>query len=97
VSKGEPVNGHRPSVDVTMSSIARRFCPEVCGVILTGIGKDGARGMAEIKAGGGFTIAQDEATSVVFGMPKAAIATGRIDCVLSDAEIVSEITGMTAK
>jgi two-component system, chemotaxis family, protein-glutamate methylesterase/glutaminase len=97
VAVGEPVNGHRPSVDVTMSSIARRFCPEVCGVLLTGIGKDGARGMAEIKAGGGFTIAQDEATSVVFGMPKAAIATGCIDYVLPDTAIVSEIANMTAR
>jgi two-component system, chemotaxis family, protein-glutamate methylesterase/glutaminase len=97
VSRGEPVNGYRPSVDVTMSSVARRFCPEVCGVLLTGIGRDGAQGIRDVKAGGGFTIAQDEASSVVFGMPKAAIATGSIDCVLSDAAIASEIAAMARK
>jgi two-component system chemotaxis response regulator CheB len=93
-SAGEPVNGHRPSVDVTMSSVARRFSPDVCGVLLTGIGSDGARGMQDIKECGGFTIAQDEETSVVFGMPRAAIATGRVDIVLSDSAICSELAAL---
>ena len=94
VRKGEPVNGYRPSADVTMRSVSRRFCPDVCGVLLTGIGRDGARGIEDVKDSGGFTIAQDEATSTVFGMPKAAIATGKVDFVLSDAEISSAVAAI---
>jgi two-component system, chemotaxis family, protein-glutamate methylesterase/glutaminase len=96
VKRGEPVNGHCPSVDVTMSSVSRRFSPAVCGVVLTGIGRDGAHGIEEIKAAGGCTIAQDEATSVVFGMPKAAIATGMVDRILPDDVIRSEIAAMVS-
>jgi two-component system, chemotaxis family, protein-glutamate methylesterase/glutaminase len=91
VAAGEPVNGHQPSIDVTMSSVARRFCPDVCGVILTGIGRDGAAGMTDIRDAGGFTLAQDEETSVVFGMPRAAIATGKVDAVLADSALRVEI------
>jgi two-component system, chemotaxis family, protein-glutamate methylesterase/glutaminase len=97
LTRGEPVNGHRPSVDVTMSSIARRYGPEACGVLLTGIGGDGARGIADIKDGGGFTMVQDEATSVVFGMPKAAIATGKVDAVLSLDDIADCVAVMCGK
>jgi len=97
VQKGEQVNGYRPSVDVTMQSVSRRFAPEVCGVLLTGIGRDGAHGMEEIKDAGGFTVAQDEATSTVFGMPKAAIATGKVDYVLSDSQIGSAVAAMVAR
>jgi two-component system, chemotaxis family, protein-glutamate methylesterase/glutaminase len=97
VRKGEQVNGYRPSVDVTMQSVSRRFRPAVCGVLLTGIGRDGARGIEEIKDGGGFTVAQDEATSIVFGMPKAAIATGKVDFVLSDSEISSAMATIVGR
>jgi len=97
VTRGEPVNGHRPSVDVTMSSIARRYGPEACGALLTGIGQDGARGMAEIRDRGGLTLAQDEATSVVFGMPKAAIATGKVDVVLSLDDLGDWVAVMCGK
>jgi two-component system chemotaxis response regulator CheB len=97
VRKGELVNGYRPSVDVTMQSVSRRFCPGVCGVLLTGIGRDGARGIEEIKDAGGFTVAQDEATSTVFGMPKAAIATGKVDFVLSDSEISSAMATIVGR
>jgi two-component system, chemotaxis family, protein-glutamate methylesterase/glutaminase len=83
VGDGEPVNGHCPSVDVTMRSAARRFGADCLGVLLTGIGRDGARGMADIRAAGGATLAQDEASCVVFGMPRAAIADGVVDAVLS--------------
>jgi two-component system, chemotaxis family, protein-glutamate methylesterase/glutaminase len=96
VGSGAPVNGHRPSVDVTMESVARRFGPEVLGALLTGIGKDGARGIAEIKERGGATWAQDEASCVVFGMPRAAIATGRVDEVLSLDEMAARIPVMAA-
>jgi two-component system chemotaxis response regulator CheB len=94
VQRGEPVNGHQPSVDVAMRSIARRFCPAVCGVLLTGIGRDGAAGMAEIRDAGGFTVAQDEETSVVFGMPKAAIETGKVDVILSDSSLRIELAAL---
>jgi two-component system chemotaxis response regulator CheB len=97
VRKGEQVNGYQPSVDVTMHSVSQRFCPDACGVLLTGIGRDGANGIEDIRDGGGFTIAQDEATSTVFGMPKAAIATGKVDFVLSDAEIRSAIATVVAR
>jgi two-component system, chemotaxis family, protein-glutamate methylesterase/glutaminase len=91
VRTGVPVNGHQPSIDVAMSSVAQRFCPDVCGVLLTGIGRDGAAGIGEIRDAGGFTMVQDEETSVVFGMPRAAIATGKVDAVLSDSLLRVEI------
>jgi two-component system, chemotaxis family, protein-glutamate methylesterase/glutaminase len=95
ITRGDAVNGHRPSVDVTMVSIARRYGAEVCGVLMTGIGNDGAMGIAAIKDAGGFTMAQDEATSVVFGMPRAAISTGKVDAVLS-LEDICDCVGMMA-
>jgi two-component system chemotaxis response regulator CheB len=71
----EPPHGdHRPSVDVTMKAIAAHYGNAACGVLLTGMGKDGAEGLLAIRMAGGMTIAQDEATSIVFGMPKQAIA-----------------------
>ena len=97
LSKGEPVHGYMPSIDVTMESVARRFGPDVCGVLLTGIGRDGAEGIRAIRESGGCTIAQDESTSVAFGMPKAAIATGKVDVVLTESEILEEIRLMAAR
>ena len=73
---------HRPSVDVLFRSAARYAGQNAVGVILTGMGDDGARGMLEMKRAGARTIAQDEATSVVFGMPKEAIKLGAVDKVL---------------
>lgn len=79
INSEPPVNSCRPSVDVLFASLAAE-CPEaVVAVLLTGIGRDGARGMASLKAGGAYTIAQDEETSVVFGMPRAAIELGAVD------------------
>lgn len=77
-----PFNGHRPSIDITFKSVARRFGPASIGVLLTGMGQDGADGLLEIHKAGGVTIAQDEATSLVFGMPKRAIEKGAARCVL---------------
>jgi two-component system chemotaxis response regulator CheB len=82
VSQGEPVCGHRPSVDVLFSSVADEFGPNAIGVLMTGMGEDGAGGIGKIKAAGGYTIAQDQRTSVVFGMPKIAIQAGHVEKVV---------------
>ncbi|RII28341.1 MAG: chemotaxis response regulator protein-glutamate methylesterase [Geobacter sp.] len=79
---GPLVCRHRPSVDVLFRSAARYAGANTVGVIMTGMGDDGARGMRELKEAGAVTIAQDEATSVVFGMPKEAISHGGVDMVL---------------
>ncbi|MFP3386413.1 CheB methylesterase domain-containing protein, partial [Tritonibacter sp. SIMBA_163] len=79
VRAGPLVSRHRPSVDVLFRSAARSAGANAMGVIMTGMGDDGARGMLEMHEAGAFTVAQDEATSVVFGMPKEAIARGGVD------------------
>jgi len=76
LDQGPPVNRHRPSVDVLFSSAAAAAGKNAVGVILTGMGKDGAAGMLEMKKAGAYNLAQDEASCVVFGMPKEAIAIG---------------------
>ncbi|MFB6075391.1 MAG: chemotaxis-specific protein-glutamate methyltransferase CheB [Haloarculaceae archaeon] len=82
-----PVNSVRPSVDVTMESAAREIDDPLVGVILTGMGEDGAAGIRAIEEVGGATLAQDEATSAVYGMPKRAVETGCVDSVLPIGEI----------
>ncbi|MBI1251533.1 MAG: chemotaxis-specific protein-glutamate methyltransferase CheB [Alphaproteobacteria bacterium] len=79
LTTADPVNGHRPSVDVLFDSVARAFGPRAVGVILTGMGKDGAEGMKRMRNAGAHTIGQDEATSVVYGMPKAAFELGAVE------------------
>ncbi len=91
---GPKINSVRPAVDPTMISAAEAYGENVIGVILTGMGNDGAYGIKVIKEKGGTTIAQDESTSVVFGMPKAAIATGCVDKVLPLHEISKEIIAL---
>jgi len=78
VGMGEPVNRHRPSVDVLFQSCARYLGRNAVAAILTGMGNDGARGMLEMRQAGASTIAQDEATCVVFGMPREAISLGGV-------------------
>jgi two-component system chemotaxis response regulator CheB len=82
IKDGPLVSRHRPSVDVLFRSAARYAGPNAVGAILTGMGDDGARGMLEMKEAGAATIAQDEATSVVFGMPNEAIKRGAVDVIL---------------
>jgi two-component system chemotaxis response regulator CheB len=76
VYQAEPVNRHRPSVDVLFESCAQAAGPNAVGVIMTGMGADGARGLLAMRQAGAHTLAQDENTCVVFGMPREAIALG---------------------
>jgi two-component system, chemotaxis family, protein-glutamate methylesterase/glutaminase len=76
LSDAPPVNGHRPSVDVLFHSVAQEFALTAVGVLMTGMGEDGAEGLGVIKSAGGMTIAQSEDTCVVSGMPRAAISKG---------------------
>lgn len=85
--KGSKVNGHMPSVDVMYNSVAEYFTNNALAVILTGMGNDGAKGMRLLHDQGAYTIAQDEATSVVYGMPKQAYELGGVDRRLPIQEI----------
>ncbi|MGO8985303.1 MAG: protein-glutamate methylesterase/protein-glutamine glutaminase [Terriglobales bacterium] len=78
---GPLVSRHRPSVDVLFRSVAVSVGPRTVGVIMTGMGDDGAQGLCEMKMAGAFTIAQDEASCIVFGMPREAISRGAVDIV----------------
>ncbi|MCI4625957.1 MAG: chemotaxis-specific protein-glutamate methyltransferase CheB [Candidatus Magnetoovum sp. WYHC-5] len=81
-------DGHKPSITVTFNSLAKHYGSNVTGILLSGMGKDGAEGLFNILQAGGSTIAQDEDSSVVFGMPKQAINLGAAQCVLSVDEII---------
>ena len=76
---GPRINGHRPSADLTLESVADYAGPMGVAVVLTGMGNDGAKGVQALKAAGGHVIAQDESTSVIFGMPSEAIRSGAVD------------------
>jgi two-component system chemotaxis response regulator CheB len=91
VVDGPPISRHRPSVDVLFKSVAAAAGPNAVGVLMTGMGRDGADGMAEMKQRGARTVAQDQATSVVFGMPKEAIALGVVDEVVGLPRIAAAI------
>lgn len=86
-----PVNRHRPSVDVLFESVAAEAGKNSMGIILTGMGTDGARGLKKIKENGGVTIAQNELSCVVYGMPKAAVELNAVDSVMSIDEIIETI------
>lgn len=91
IKDGPLVSRHRPSVDVLFRSSARYAGPNALGVIMTGMGDDGAQGMLEMKTAGAFTVAQDEATCVVFGMPKEALKRNAVDKVLPLQGIAIEV------
>lgn len=93
---GPPVNRHRPSVDVLFHSAANQAGRNAIGVILTGMGKDGAAGLLEMRQAGAPTIAQDEASCVVFGMPREAIALGGASEVVSLEEIAPRLMVLVA-
>lgn len=92
----EPVNRHRPSVDVLFNSAAKMAGKNAIGVILTGMGKDGAAGLLAMRQAGARTLAQDEASCVVFGMPREAIAMGAAEEVVSLNEMSSRVLARLA-
>jgi two-component system chemotaxis response regulator CheB len=92
IKEGPLVSRHRPSVDVLFRSAARYAGKNALGVIMTGMGDDGARGMFEMKEAGAYNISQDEDSCVVFGMPKEAIKLGAVDRILPLEAIAAEVT-----
>jgi two-component system chemotaxis response regulator CheB len=97
LSSAEPVNRHRPSVDVLFKSAAKNAGKNAIGIILTGMGKDGAIGMKEMHDAGAYTLAQDEKSCVVFGMPKEAISQGGVDEIVSLKEIATRVMSYLGK
>jgi two-component system chemotaxis response regulator CheB len=91
LSKLPPVNHHRPSVEVLFRSVAQNAGKNVIGVMLTGMGKDGAVGMLEMRQAGAYNFAQDEATCVVFGMPREAIAVGAVDEIVPIQDMAQKV------
>ena len=94
---GPPLSRHRPSVDVLFRSAARSAGRNAVGVIMTGMGDDGARGLLEMHQTGALTIAEHESTSVVYGMPKEAIGRGGVDLILPLPKIAEQILAATVK
>ncbi|MGH9701561.1 MAG: chemotaxis protein CheB, partial [Candidatus Acidiferrales bacterium] len=94
---GARIDGYRPCADVALESIAAHARSLTVAAVLTGMGSDAAKGVKTIKAAGGHVIAQDEATSVIFGMPAEAIKTGSVDEVLALDEIGAAIERRIAK
>ena len=93
VRPGEPISGHMPSVDALFRSVASIENRKIAAALLTGMGSDGAAGLLELKQNGAHTIAQDEATSLVYGMPRAAVELGAADKVLPISRISNAIFG----
>jgi two-component system chemotaxis response regulator CheB len=91
VQDGEPVNRHKPSVEVLFKSAARVVGPNALALMLTGMGADGAKAMKEMREAGSYNVVQDEATCVVFGMPREAIAAGAAHEVLPLTEIAPKL------
>jgi two-component system, chemotaxis family, protein-glutamate methylesterase/glutaminase len=96
LNEGPPVNRHKPSVDVLFRSVADNVGPNAVGVILTGMGDDGAQGMSEMHDVGISTLAQDEKTSVVWGMPGSAVKLGGVDEILPLDKIAGRVLALAA-
>jgi two-component system chemotaxis response regulator CheB len=92
-----PVNGHRPSVDVMFHSVAKTIGKKAVGVILTGMGQDGAHGLLAMREAGASTFGQDEATSVVYGMPRAAFELGAVEKQVSLARMGDQLIAVTQR
>ena len=93
---GQPISGHLPSVDALFQSVAEKVGAAAAGILLTGMGSDGAQGLLAMHRAGALTIAQDEATCTVFGMPRAAIALGAAGIIAPLSSIPSQIFRMAA-
>jgi two-component system chemotaxis response regulator CheB len=87
----KPVHGVKPAIDLTMASAVESVTGPLAGVLLTGMGRDGVDGIRRISRAGGHTVAQDEETSAIFGMPKRAIETGRVDEVVPASAVVDGV------
>lgn len=96
LSQDPPVNRHRPSVEVLFLSAAKHLGTDAVGVMLTGMGKDGAAAMLEMKQAGAYNFAQDEASCVVFGMPREAIARGAVDEVVPLSRMAERVLARLA-
>jgi two-component system chemotaxis response regulator CheB len=94
LSEGPPLNGFRPSGTYLFESAARLYGPALAAVILTGMGSDGVAGLKAVRAAGGTVLAQDEASSVVFGMPQEALAAGVVDAVLGVEAIAPRLASL---
>ncbi len=91
VRDGPPIGGHRPSGDRLLTSLARHAAPRTVGLVLSGMGDDGAAGLTALRKSGCPTLAQDESTSVVYGMPRAAAERGIVEHLLPDSDIAPEL------
>jgi two-component system chemotaxis response regulator CheB len=89
-----PIHGVRPAVDVTVASLAKLYGPRVVAVLLTGMGRDGARGLKTVSDGGGHTLAEDETTCVVYGMPKAAAEMGAVHQLLPLGQLADAVASL---
>ena len=97
LNQREPVNGHKPSVDVLFRSVAEEYGSSAVAIIMTGMGCDGAAGIDEIKRAGGLTVAQDKDSCTIFGMPRAAIDRGCIDKVVSLNDMASYLVSAVGR
>jgi two-component system chemotaxis response regulator CheB len=91
LEQSPPVNHHRPSVEVLFHSVAQAAGHNAIGIMLTGMGKDGARGMLEMRRAGAYNFAQDEASCIVYGMPREAVALGAVDEILPLTQIPGRV------
>jgi two-component system chemotaxis response regulator CheB len=96
LNSDEQVNGHRPSVDVMFDSTAKAFGSRAVGVILTGMGRDGAAGLLSMRRAGASTLGQNEASSVVYGMPKVAFEIGAVERQLAIGDMRAGILKLTS-
>jgi len=97
LNDGPPVNRHKPAVDVMFKSVVENVGPNAIGVLLTGMGADGALGMKDLQAAGAPTIAQDEKTSVVWGMPGEAVKLGAADSILSLDQVPQKLLDLASR